>query len=214
MAETAPVPESPSPSIADRLSGAGQQITSFRNEIDAKGAELKNKIDAAAAKTTGLLRPGKVGAPTKHNILVEPVYAAGDIIDATAGTAARRVWEVIDTTGAMIRATLKTATDWLHPIKTLKNFPAYLANYGRIFTTSIENYAHIFNAIPRTVQEIYERGIARPSQRILEKFPVIGKGVEKLRSGLGWLMEQPRNLTEWLTKPIYGADDWMKAAQA
>ncbi len=200
---------------ADSHGSAGNQLEAMRNQIDSQRAQIEGKVAQTASKVHGFLRFGKAGAPERHNILVEPIYAAGDILDATAGTAGRRVWEIAETTGAAIGSALKIGINpILHPLNTLKHPLKYMANFGRIFTTSIENYANIFNAIPRSIQEIYERGIARPLQRTLERFPVIGKGIEKLRSGLGWLAEQPRNFTEFISKPIYGLDDWMMHAQA
>ncbi len=200
---------------AESHGGGGNELQQMRNKLDAQRAAIEGKIQDKMGKVHGFLRFGKAGAPERHNMFVEPVYAAGDILDATAGTAGRRVWEIAETTGAAIGATLKMAINpILHPLSTIKHPLKYMANFGRIFTTSIENYANIFNAIPRSIQEVYERGIARPLQRTLERFPVIGKGIEKLRSGLGWVAEQPRRLSEFLSKPIYAMDDWMMHQQA
>lgn len=188
----------------------GNELEQMRNKIDAQRAEIEGKINAKAGQVKGFLRFGMAGAPEKHNILVEPIYAAGDILDATAGTAGRRIWEIAETTGAAIKSTLTMAINpILHPLDTLKHPLKYMANFGRIFTTSIENYANIFNAIPRSIQEVYERGIQRPASRLLGRVPLIGSGVEKLTSGLGWLLKKPRELTEFLSKPIYSIDDWM-----
>ncbi|MDP2642822.1 MAG: hypothetical protein Q8P62_03200 [Candidatus Peregrinibacteria bacterium] len=193
---------------------AGDQLKSMRDSIDAKRAEIGGKIDNATGKVHGFLRFGEVGPATKHNIFIEPVYIAGDILDATAGTAARRIWEVTETTGAMIRATLKIATGpILHPIDTIKHPLRYSANFGRIFTTSLENYANIFNAIPRSIEEVYSRGISRPIERTLGRIPKIGNTIMKLTNGLGWALKQPRRFTEWTTKPIYELDEWMKGQQ-
>jgi len=194
---------------------AGNGIEETRNTIDAKRAEIEGKIHEKAGKIHGFLRFGKAGTPSKHNILVEPFYAAGDVLDATAGTAGRRVWEIAETTGAAMKSALNMAINpILHPLNTLRHPIKYMANFGRIFTTSIENYANIFNAIPRSIQEIYERGIQRPIQRTRASvIPFIGKGIEKLTNGLGWVAEQPRRLTEWLSKPVYQLDDWMMHAQ-
>jgi len=213
-AEAHPEPAHPEPAHteahAPAAGNAENQLQSIRDSIDAKKAEIERKINAAAGKVQGFLRFGMPGTPTKHNILIEPVYAAGDVL----GTAGRRVWEVADTTGAMIRATLKMATDpLLHPLNTIKHPIKYAANFGRIFTTSIENYANILNAIPRSLQEVYERGTARPSERLLGRIPLIGSSITKLTNGLGWVIKKPRELTEWLTKPVYGADEWMKGQQ-
>lgn len=199
----------------DAHGGGGNKVEQMRNDIDAQRAGINAKIDKASVETSQFLRFGKPGTPKKENILLEPVYAIGDMIDATAGTAARRIWEIVETTGASIGATLNMAINpILHPLNTLKHPLKYIANFGRIFTTSIENYSNIFNAIPRSIQEVYERGIQRPTSRLIGRIPVIGKGVEKLTNGLGWLLEKPRELTEFLSKPIYAMDDWMKAAQA
>jgi|GEM_PF-3304539 len=193
---------------------AGNQLEATRNAIDAKRAEFEGKIQHTREKVHGILRFGEAGAPSKQKIWLEPFYAAGDVLDATAGTAGRRVWEIAETTGAAIKSTLNMAVNpILHPLNTLKHPLKYMANFGRIFTTSIENYANIFNAIPRSIQEIYERGIQRPASRLLGRVPLIGSGIEKLTSGLGWLVKQPRHLTEFISYPIYQLDDWMMHTQ-
>ncbi|MCK9186622.1 hypothetical protein M0P48_04260 [Candidatus Gracilibacteria bacterium] len=214
MPEVTPTPAS-APASNMSLSNIGGEIQGARNKIDEQTAKIGGKIKETNDKVHGILRFGEVGSPTRNGLAKDIIYSAGDLADATIGTAGRRMWEVTETTGAMVGAILKMVTNpFLHPLKTLRHPLKYFANYGRILTTSIENYANIINAIPRSIEEVYSRGIARPTERLLGRIPKVGPSVTKLANGIGWVLKQPRHLTEWATKGAYSADDWMKAQQS
>lgn len=193
---------------------AAETIKNLQAKLGAKQAEIDGKVQGFGARVRKLLRFEKPSAPEKHNIVLEPPYIVGDEIDAFPGTFARIGFEFAEKQLATIRAGFKAIFDPpVSPINTVKHPLKYMANYGRLITAPMAMFANMFNAIPRSIDDIYSRGIARPSQRTLERIPAIGKGIEKLRSGIGWVLEQPRKLFEFISTPIYWMDTRMAAVQ-
>jgi hypothetical protein len=206
----APTPEAP-PAPAPAPSGIFARIRAFSQDIHKRVLETGHTIDTGAKKALGL--PDR--APSNQSWLKTPIYMAGDILDGIILTPARRIWEIIQTTAAQARGIYRTATEPIcHPIKTIAHPIKYAAHPARIATATGKLATNTINAVPRTIDEVVERTIKNPLQRLGIKTRKIGGGVlTKIGKGIGWLAKVPRKITEFFTKPIENADDWVAAQQ-
>lgn len=192
-----------------------KKIGDIRRSTEEKIHTARGKIDTFMQKA---LRFEEPEYPNQEPILLPPkapVYMVGDAADATLLTPARRGWEITNTMGTIGRAIYRTFTrpiPGFHAKETLRHPLQYAANPARLMTSTAKQATNLLNAIPRSLDEFVNRGITRPTQR-LEKIPLIGGLISKVGKGLGWLAKKPRQLFDWITKPIERADDWVKSKQ-
>lgn len=187
-----------------------------------KGQQIGENIKATTERSRTflerILRSADPGDAQAKSVLFPPTapfYAAADVVDATAGTAARRGLELTIGTGSVLRAFYRTLTrPFFHPLSTLFRPFKYLANPLRLITSSAEMVSRIVNAPFRTIDELINRGVKRPLQRF-ENIPLIGKPLAYLGKGLGWVANAPRKIFEFLTfsSPIRKIDDWVSSKQ-
>jgi hypothetical protein len=247
----AAIPEpDPTPNVPNRGTNAPYQpkgSTGFLRAVDRtrNGVEsLREKTQAASSRvmqgTDWLDRKMRSALrfrpehPEQVPFLLPPkglVYDWGDRVDATAGNAARRTWEIGYSAGSSVRAALGTVlppayfvvTKLLSPIRTIMNplettvdavhaVKKSATRATRAVTSGIKTLTNIFiNGPTRVVDELVHRGIERPSQRKEDKwyykpFKIIG-------GAAGWLAHQPRRATEYITSPIEKADKWLAERQ-
>ncbi|MFH1284873.1 MAG: hypothetical protein ABIH78_04810 [Candidatus Peregrinibacteria bacterium] len=211
--ETPSSPEAPS-------SGGGAERSISKAGSWVKGAAAKTREKALAAtgylntNASDLLRFEDPGNANEVSFIKTPFYAAGDVLDGTALTAGRRVWEMTRDTAANARAIYRTITrPFLHPANTLRHPIKYAENGGRILTTQAKIASDIVNALPRSIDEFANRTIKRPLQRIGAKIPVIGRILSGIGSIAGKVAGIPRAVTQWVTSPIEKLDNWMSSKQ-
>lgn len=207
-----PTTEAPTPAQAT----TPEKAPLFRG-IDAIRSRTGKAAQAIADIHKGfgrLIRHDDPGTASEVAFLKTPFYAAADMMDATALTPVRRIHEITGTIGSEIRALFRTITrPILHPIETLKHPINYLANPGRIISAAALGARHVVNAPGRALNEIVNRGLKRPAERVGYKIPLIGNLLGKTGKALGWIANIPKKTGEWLTRPIEVVDDFVKARQ-
>lgn len=181
-----------------------------------KGQQIGENIKATTERSRSFLErvlrsadPGDAQA----RFLTAPFLAPLDIVDATAGNVARRGLEITTIAGSNVRATYRTFTrPFFHPVNTLLHPFKYISNPLRLMTSSAEMLSRIINAPFRAIDELVNRGLKRPLQRVGD-IPLIGKPLAYLGKGVGWIANQPRRLFEFLTSPFRKMDDWVSSKQ-
>lgn len=238
-ADATPRPDAPY--RAQGNTGFMRTVDKTRHGVD----QIRDKTHAASSRAVegvdGLdrwirekLRFDKPEEPEQVPTFLPPkglLYDWGDRLDATAGNAARRGWEIGYSAGGATRSAIGTLlppayfaiTKALSPIRTItspletvvdavKTVKKSATRATRAVTSTAKTFTNIFiNGPTRFVDELVHRGIERSSQRKMDTwyykpFKVIG-------ATAGWIAEKPRKITEFITKPLYNADKWLAEHQ-
>jgi hypothetical protein len=193
-----------------------EKLDGIQQRAGEKTLNIANSVNEGVRR---IIRFDDPGDPSTQPLLLPPKGAldtVGDVADATILNPTRRVWEITSSTGSAVKAAYRTLTrplPFFHMKETLFHPINYLKNPARLVTSTVKLGSEIINAPTRTLDEIVSRGIKRPLKRIGDKIPYLGKPISIIGGAAGWIANQPRRLTEYLTSPIEKADNWMREKQ-
>ncbi len=213
-AQPAPAPQAPPIREHAPIVSAALWLQKAHDKVS---GGIANISQAAHGGVDKILRREDPGDAEPVGILKTPFHVAGNAIDGTVGTVARRAHEVVENAGGMTNGLYRTVTQpFMHPKKTFTEPGQYLANPGRVVIEAADMAENVVNAPTRSLDEFTNRFIKRPLQLVGEKLRWIGgRALGWIGKKAGWLTTKLREGVEYITgsKYVTKAKEWIKEVQ-